>query len=565
MNTVDKHFQKFSHWTGYLACGVGTIVLLGWLLDIPTLKSFLPGLVSMKANTALGFVLVGVSLLPFQENYARTSATLAGAIGFLTLCEYLFGWNLKIDQLLFEEPLGSVGTKIPGRMGFNTALSFLLLGSSLLLIRTQEHVRLAQSFSVVVFLIALLALLGYGYGVQTAAGGMGSYTTMALHTALFFLLTPLGVLFSHPKVGIMGLLVSTRPGGSLGRRLLPLSVLLPILLGWLCLLGMRAGMYEVELSLIFLVLLNIICFSALLWPTARSLNLANREQQSVEETLRQSRKELVSGIATLVDSSSKIFSALSQVASGAAQIATAVSETSTTAEEVKQTAHLSHQKAKNVQETARKAAVVSQMGTQSVSEALEGMHQIRTQMEEVAENVVRLSEQGQAIAEIIETVNDLTEQSNLLAVNAAIEASRAGEYGKGFVVLAQEVKSLAHQSRQATKQVRSILMEVQKATVAAVNSAEQGTKVVASGVQQASKAGESIRSLESNVAEAAQAATQIAASSQQQLIGMDQIAIAIANIRQATQKNMLGAKELETSAHGLQELGMRLQILVGQQ
>jgi len=518
----------------------------------------------MKANTALGFVLVGISLLQSQENYARTSATLAVAIGFLTTCEYVFSWNLKIDQLLFEEPFGTVATKMTGRMSLNTALSFLLLGSSLLLIQIQEHVRLAQGLSIVVFLIALLALLGYGYGVQTATGGMGSYTTMALHTAVVFLFTSLGVLFSRPKAGIVGLLVSTRPGGSLGRRLLPLLVLIPIFLGWLCLLGMRAGMYEIELSLIFLVLSNIICFSALLWPTARSLNLANREQQAVEEVLRQSREELTSGIATLIDSSSKIFSTLSQVASGAAQIATAVSETSATAEEVKQTAHLSHQKAKNVQETARKAAVVSQMGMQSVSEALEGMYQIRTQMEEVAENVVRLSEQGQAIAEIIETVNDLTEQSNLLAVNAAIEASRAGEYGKGFVVLAQEVKSLAHQSRQATKQVRSILMEVQKATIAAVNSAEQGTKVVASGVQQASKAGDSIQSLDSNVAEAAQAATQIAASSQQQLIGMDQISMAIANIRQATQQNMLGTKELEVSAHGLQELGIRLQTLVGQ-
>ena len=102
------------------------------------------------------------------------------------------------------------------------------------------------------------------------------------------------------------------------------------------------------------------------------------------------------------------------------------------------------------------------------------MNHIREQMESIADSVVRLSEQGQAISEIIATVNDIAEESNLLAVNAAIEATRAGEFGKGFAVVAQEVKSLAEQSRQATAQVRTILMEVQKATSAAVMATEQG-------------------------------------------------------------------------------------------
>jgi methyl-accepting chemotaxis protein len=193
------------------------------------------------------------------------------------------------------------------------------------------------------------------------------------------------------------------------------------------------------------------------------------------------------------------------------------------------------------------------------------MKRINEQMESIAGSVVRLSEQGQTIGEIIATVNDLAEQSNLLAVNAAIEATRAGEYGKGFAVVAQEVKSLAEQSRRATTQVRTILMEVQKATSAAVMSTEQGTKAVAAGVKQAAGAGESIRALSASVGEAAQAATQIAASSQQQLVGMDQIASAIANIRQATTQNMAGNKQLETSARSLQELGGQLKVLVERQ
>ena len=283
-----------------------------------------------------------------------------------------------------------------------------------------------------------------------------------------------------------------------------------------------------------------------------------RALRTMVENLRSLNKELQSGFSVLASSSNEILTTVSQVASSASETATAVSETSTTAEEVKQTAYHSNQKAKTVQDAAQKAASVSETGRKAVSETLAGMNHIREQIESIAESVVRLSEQGQAIGEIIATVNDLAEQSNLLAVNAAIEATRAGEYGKGFSVVAQEVRSLAEQSRQATTQVRTILMEIQKATSAAVMATEQGTKAVIAGVRQATDAGESIRMLAGNVGEASQAATQIAASSQEQLVGMDQIASAIANIRQATIQNLAGTKQLELSAQNLQELGGRL-------
>ncbi len=290
-----------------------------------------------------------------------------------------------------------------------------------------------------------------------------------------------------------------------------------------------------------------------------------RSLRTMVESLRGLNKELKSGFGVLASSSSEIFATVSQVNASASEIATAVSETATTAEEVKQTAHLSNQKAKAVQEVAQKAAAVSEIGRGAVTETIEGMNRIHEQMEAISESVVRLSEQGQTIGEIIATVNDLAEQSNLLAVNAAMEATRAGEYGKGFAVVAQEVKSLAEQSRQATTQVRTILMEVQKATSAAVMATEQGTKAVVAGVKQANGAGESIKSLTGIVDEASLAATQIAASSQQQLLGMDQIASAIANIRQATTQNMAGTRQLEMSAKSLQEMGGRMKELAERQ
>src|SRR2546429_5481422 len=123
------------------------------------------------------------------------------------------------------------------------------------------------------------------------------------------------------------------------------------------------------------------------------------------------------------------------------------------------------------------------------------MQGIRGQMSSIAESILSLSAQSQAIGAIIASVDDLAAQSKLLAVNAAIEAAKAGEQGKGFAVVAQEVKSLAEQSKQATVQVRKLLNDIQKATSAAVMATEQGNKAVEAGVKQSTEAGGSIRVL----------------------------------------------------------------------
>ena len=285
---------------------------------------------------------------------------------------------------------------------------------------------------------------------------------------------------------------------------------------------------------------------------------------TMTSNLRRTTSELAEGVNVLAASASEILAATTQVASSAAETGTAITQTTTTVEEVKQTAQVSSQKARYVSDSAQKATQVAQSGRKSVEASIEGMQRIQEQMESIAESVVRLSEQGQAIGEIIASVNDLAEQSNLLAVNAAIEAAKAGEQGKGFAVVAQEVKSLAEQSRQATAQVRSILNDIQKATTAAVLATEQGSKAVDAGVRQSTEAGEAIRLLADSITEAAQAATQIAASSQQQMVGMDQMAQAMENIKQASIQNVAGTRQAEAAAHNLHELGQKLKQLVEQ-
>ena len=288
-----------------------------------------------------------------------------------------------------------------------------------------------------------------------------------------------------------------------------------------------------------------------------------RAFRAMIENLRRTTREIHEGVSVLAASSSEILATTTQVASGAAETATAVSETTATVEEVKQTAQLASQKAKYVSDSAQQASNISQTGRKSVEDAVQGMHHIQEQMESIAESIVRLSEQSQAIGEIIATVNGLAEQSNLLAVNAAIEATKAGEHGKGFGVVAQEIRSLAEQSKQATGQVRTILGDIQKATSAAVLATEQGNKAVEAGVKQTGETGESIRLLAESINEAAQAATQIAASSQQQMVGMDQVVMAMENIKQASVQNVAGTRQAEVAAQNLHELGSRLSALIG--
>ncbi|HYE40783.1 MAG TPA: methyl-accepting chemotaxis protein, partial [Ramlibacter sp.] len=255
---------------------------------------------------------------------------------------------------------------------------------------------------------------------------------------------------------------------------------------------------------------------------------------------------------------SEILATAMQGSASASETAAAVAETSATVEEVKQTALLASQKAKAVAEAAQQAAVTAEAGREAIDSGVEGMDMIQEQMQSIGETIVRLSERSQAIAEIIATVGGLAEQSNLLAVNAAIEAAKAGESGRGFAVVAQEVRGLADQSKQATRQVRQILSEIEKAVGTAVMIAEQSTRTVTRGAEQTTRAGQAIKSLADSIGDAAQAAAQIAASSQQQLAGMDQVTLAMENIKQASADNAAGSRQSEGAAHNLHELGQQL-------
>lgn len=294
----------------------------------------------------------------------------------------------------------------------------------------------------------------------------------------------------------------------------------------------------------------------------RELEREVAERTKIEEDLRAQAQEVIQGVGVVSEAVSRILTSMTQVVSSATETAASVTEAAATVEQVKQTSQLSNQRAVDVATIAERAVQVSQTGEQSVQEAIEGMSLVRDQMQSIAESVLKLGDQSRAIGEIISAVSELAEQSNLLAINAAIEAAKAGEHGKGFAVVAQEVKGLAEQSKQATAQVRTMLEQIQRAANVAVMVTEQGTKSAESGVKQSIEAGESIRALANSIAEAAQAVGQISASSQQQLIGMDQVATAMQDIKEGSQENVASMREIESSVQNLSEVGASLEALV---
>jgi methyl-accepting chemotaxis protein len=235
-----------------------------------------------------------------------------------------------------------------------------------------------------------------------------------------------------------------------------------------------------------------------------------------------------------------------------------VTETTATVNEVRATVTETAERAQSVAETAQLSVDISRAGSDAVRETVEGMEVIRRRVEDIADNILILSEHTQQIGEIIAAVNNLADQSRMLALNASVEAARAGEEGKGFAVVAMEVRNLADQNRDATVQVREILGEIQRATNSAVMVTEEGSKGVDAGQHRVNNAGDAIQKLTKAIEDAAMAAMQIAASTRQQTIGMDQLTSAMRTIKHATTETVSSTMQVEASVQRLRDAASRV-------
>lgn len=286
-----------------LAIVVGSAVLIGWWLDFDPVKRVLPGMVAMNPLTALAFIVAGVALRLLRADppdlrarrLAQGCGLVIALIGLLKLSDIVLGSELGLDQLLFREKLSAGGTGLPNQIAPNTALSFLLVGSALLLLDrpTRRGPWPAQILALGAGFIALLSLIGYIFGIPSFYG-VGAFIPMAVHTAFTFLALAGGILGARPARGFMAVLVSDTLGGLLARRLLPAILGLPAVLGWLRLAGQQAGFYTTEQGTLLLVGAITLIFVILVAWQARILYDSDSERRRAEAALRQLNVQLAS-------------------------------------------------------------------------------------------------------------------------------------------------------------------------------------------------------------------------------------------------------------------------------
>ena len=306
--SLIEQYERFARYSAFAVTGLGLVVLIGWKLDIAVLKSVLPGWATMKPNTALGFLLSGIALLLACRSQADTGMRLASvllaatvtALGLLTIGEYAWSLDFGIDQLLFPVPAEPPEYLAPGRMAMATAIAFTLTGLALVCLCHRRSFLLAQVAALTSALVSILAILGYAYGVD-ALYRIDAYSSVALHTALGLLVLNFAVLLTKPQHGLLAVITSNTTGGMMARRLLPISVISPFVIGWLLVENLTLELVSSRFSVALLSLTYLVLFSAVVWRTANILRLSDLGRSKAEEAKQNNQAQLAGIIDSAMD------------------------------------------------------------------------------------------------------------------------------------------------------------------------------------------------------------------------------------------------------------------------
>jgi len=215
-------------------------------------------------------------------------------------------------------------------------------------------------------------------------------------------------------------------------------------------------------------------------------------------------------------------------------------------------------KANDSSKVAETSLHAAQKGAQAVQNAIRGMNDIRVQIQETSKRIKRLGESSQEIGEIVQLISDITEQTNVLALNAAIQAASAGEAGRGFTVVAEEVQRLAERSAEATKHIGAIVRSIQRDTQEAIEAMERSTQGVVQGTKTADEADQALREIGTVSRQLAELIESISQATQQQAASAGKVASNMKVILGITQLTTDGTKQTATSAARLTALAVGL-------
>jgi len=264
------------------------------------------------------------------------------------------------------------------------------------------------------------------------------------------------------------------------------------------------------------------------------------------------------GALDVSSSSNEILVASEQMLNGAVQQDQEITNTSSAVEELTVSMKQVSNNAEASAEAARRALDAAEQGNRAVRDTLDGMQRIRASVQATAKKIKSLGDRSLEISEIISVINDITEQTNLLALNAAIEAARAGEAGRGFAVVADEVRKLAEHSRNATKDIAALIKAIQAETNEAVVVMEEGTKEVEVGARLADQAGKALEAISSVVRQSAELVQEISLASKQQVRGTEGVANAMQIISNITRQTSQGARQTARTVEELVKLSEQL-------
>jgi methyl-accepting chemotaxis protein len=283
---------------------------------------------------------------------------------------------------------------------------------------------------------------------------------------------------------------------------------------------------------------------------------------TVAESLDKALLDVSAAVSATASASSQISSSTEEMAAGAQEQTSQASEVAVAVEEMTKTIMENAKNAVNAADTAKKAKDSAGQGGEVVDETIAGMKRIAEVVGKSAETVKALGRSSEQIGDIIAVIDDIADQTNLLALNAAIEAARAGEQGRGFAVVADEVRKLAERTTKATKEIAGMIKQIQGDTAGAVASMDEGTQEVENGIRLADKAGASLREIVTVSQNVTEMITQIAAASEQQSSTSEQISKNVEAISAVTGETASGTQQVARAAEDLNRLTDNLQQLI---